>query len=567
LLIAQLAVVWDNRKLKAVLSICKQSSPMGWNKSKMIVFLMLISSPGWGQVNRYLVFFKDKAGTTYNTSAPLEFLSQRAVDRRIRQGIPISSADFPVNKSYVQGVKETGASTYFSTRWMNGVLVQCDASIIPAIEGLAYVDRVEFVAPNERLLAGGRARTELKTKEIKTASSTQFQLQMIGLDEMHNTGHRGEDVVIAVFDGGFQGVDTAVPFQHIFDESRINLSASTDFVRNSTDVFQYDDHGTMVFSVIAAYQEGLFTGGSFESQYQLYVTEDVDSEYRIEEYNWLFAAERADSTGVDVVNSSLGYYDFDQSAMNYPKSAMDGNTTVVTRGAQMLADRGVIVVCSAGNEGSIAWQLITAPADATDVLAVANVNSAGLRAGSSSVGPAADGQIKPDVAALGVNTSVIKPNGGLGTASGTSLAAPLVTSLAAGVRQRYPNLTNIEIINAIRNSASQSTSPDNLLGYGIPNFTGVVNYIEQSHQEDVFVVYPNPVTKDSITISPFDPSQVKSCKVEVLTSLGQTVYEASVNFSWANPTYTSYVTSLAAGVYFMRISWGDKRFTYRLVKV
>jgi subtilisin family serine protease len=513
------------------------------------------------------VFFKDKAGTTYNTSAQLEFLSQRAIDRRIHQGIPVTPADFPVNKNYIQAVRNAGANTFFSTRWMNGVLVQCDLAIIPAIEALAFVDRVEYVAPNERLLNGGRERAELKTKEIKTASSTQFQLQMIGLDEMHNAGHRGKEVVIAVFDGGFEGVDTAQPFQHIFHDERMNLAASTDFVRNTNDVFQYDDHGTQVFSVIAAFQEGFFTGGSYEAEYQLYVTEDVSSEYRIEEYNWLFAAERADSAGVDVVNSSLGYYDFNDSNMNYSQSAMDGKTTVSTRAAQMLADRGVIVVCSAGNEGNIAWKLITAPADAKDVLAVANVNSAGLRAGSSSIGPAADGRIKPDVAALGVNTSVIKPNGGLGSASGTSLASPLVASLAAGLRQRYPNLSNIEIINSIRKSASQSASPDNLLGFGIPNFTAVVNYIEQSLQENVFEIYPNPVTKDSIIISPFDPNLVRSCKVEVLTSQGQTVYEASVNFSWANRTHTSYVTSLPSGVYFMRISWGDKKFTYRVVKV
>ena len=540
---------------------------MGWSKCKIIICLIMIGPPAWSQVNRYMVFFKDKAGTNYSTSAPIEFLSQRAIDRRIQQDIPVTPSDFPVNKNYIDAVKDAGASTFFSTRWMNGVLVQCEMSIIPAIEALTYVERVEFVAPNERLLSGGRKRAEMKTKEIKTASSTQFQLQMIGLDEMHNAGHRGNDVIIGVFDGGFEGVDTAQPFQHIFDDARMNLTVSTDFVRNTNDVFQYDDHGTQVFSVIAAFQEGLFTGGSYEAEYQLYVTEDVSSEYRIEEYNWLFAAERADSAGVDVVNSSLGYYDFNDSNMNYTQSAMDGKTTVASKAAQMLADRGVIVVCSAGNEGNIAWKLITAPADAKDVLAVANVNSAGLRAGSSSIGPAADGRTKPDVAALGVNTSVVKPSGGLGSASGTSLASPLVASLAAGLRQRYPNLTNIEIIEAIRKSSSQSASPDNLLGFGIPNFTAVVNYIEQSHQENVFEVYPNPVTKDSITISPFDPSLVRSCKVEVLTSQGQTVYEASVNFSWANRTHTSYVTSLPSGIYFMRISWGDKRFTYRVVKV
>jgi serine protease AprX len=540
---------------------------MGWNEIKLVVCLVMISSAGWAQTNRYMVFFKDKSATTYQVSEPLRFLSQRAIDRRIQQGIVITQADLPVNKNYIQNVKDVGADAFFSTRWMNGVLVQCDQSLVPAIEALPNVDRVEFVAPFEKLLTGGRRRGELKTKEIKTASSTQFQLQMIGLDEMHNAGHRGNDVIIAVFDGGFPGVDSAEPFRHIFDAGRMNLAVSTDFIRNTGDVFQYDDHGTQVFSVIAGFQDGFFVGGSYEAEFQLYVTEDASSEFRIEEYNWLFAAERADSAGVDVVNSSLGYYDFNDSDMNYTQDAMDGKTTIVSKAAQMLADRGVIVVCSAGNEGNIAWKLITAPADAKDVLAVGNVNSAGLRAGSSSIGPAADGRIKPDVAALGVNTSVIKPSGALGSASGTSLASPLVTSLAAGIRQRYPHLTNVQVLDAIRKSASQSDNPDNLLGFGVPNFTAVVNFIEQSQQENVFEVYPNPITMDSVIISPYDPNVVKSCTVEVLTSQGQTVYEASVNFSWANRTHTSYVTSLPSGLYIMRISWGDKKFTYRLVKV
>jgi serine protease AprX len=539
---------------------------MEWNRYKLLTVFLFFAFTTRAQVNRYLVFFKDKAGTPFTVAAPTEFLSLQAIERRVEQGISISQDDLPVNEKYVQGVQGVGANTFFRTKWMNGVLVQCDASLIPAIQSLTYVDRVEFVAPNDRLTAG-RKRTELKTKDLKTASSTQAQLHMIGLDEMHATGNRGEDIVIGIFDGGFQGVNTGAPFQHIFNENRINLAVSKDFVTNSDDVFQFDEHGTEVFSVIAAYQDGFFTGGSYEANYQLYVTEDVVGEYRVEEYNWLFAAERADSAGVDVVNSSLGYYDFDQPAMDYPKSAMDGKTAVVSKAAQMLADRGVVVVCSAGNEGALSWQIITAPADARDVLAVANVNSSGVRAGSSSIGPASDGRIKPDVAALGVNTSVIKPNGTLGTASGTSLAAPLVTSLAAGVWQRYPDLSNVEVIDAIRRSASQSGNPDNLLGYGIPNFKAVVNYVEQSHQENVFDVYPNPIMHDSVTIRPFDPNQVSSCKVEVISSQGQTIYEASVSFSWTNRTYTSYVTNLNAGIYFMRILWGDKRYTYKLVKV
>lgn len=536
------------------------------SKGVLACIFLLIAFTANAQINRYMVFFKDKVGSVYSVNEPQAFLSQRAIDRRIKQSIAVTQNDLPVNKSYVQGVRDVGARTFFTSRWMNGVLVQCEQNLVSNIEALPYVSRVEFVAPNERLGITGRKRTEMKVKELKTASSTQAQLQMIGLDDMQREGHRGEGMIIAVFDGGFPGVNTAPPFQHIFNDNRIDLEASKDFVMDSGDVFQYDDHGTQVFSVIAAHQEGFYVGGSYRAVYQLYVTEDVGSEYRIEEYNWLFAAERADSAGVDVVNSSLGYYNFHNPTMDYPKSAIDGKTAVVTRAAQMLADRGVIVVCSAGNEGSIAWQIVTPPADARDVLAVGNVNGAGIRAGSSSTGPTADGRTKPDVVALGINTSVIRPSGSQSTSSGTSLASPLITSLAAGVWQRYPYLTNLQVMDAIRKSASQGTLPDNFLGHGIPNFKSIVNYLEETKQENVFEVYPNP-TADSIVIRPFDPTQVNSCKVEVVSTLGKVMFETFANFSWSARTHTSYVTTLPVGVYFMRITWGEKKYTFRIVKV
>ena len=538
-----------------------------WSRVGLTMLVVFTGADGWCQVNRYMVFLKDKNGSTFTTSQPSAFLSQRAIDRRIRQEIAILEQDIPVNKNYVEGIRNTGASVFFQTRWMNGVLVQCDASLITSIENLPYVDRVDFVAPNAKLLNNGRKDINLKNQNHTTSTQTQTQLQMIGLDEMQDAGYNGQTIQIGIFDGGFEGVNTATPFQHLFDDASIDLSVSKDFVRNSSNVFQYDDHGTQVFSVIAAFQEGSFTGGAYEANYQLYVTEDAGSEYRIEEYNWLFAAERADSAGVDVINSSLGYYDFDDATMNYPKSAMDGNTTVVTRAAQLAANRGIVVVCSAGNEGANAWQIITAPADARDVLAIANVNSSGLRAVSSSIGPSADKRTKPDVAAMGVNTTVIKPDGSIGAASGTSLSSPLITSLVAGLWQRYPELTNKEIMDAIRKSASQASSPDNLLGFGIPNFKAAVNYLESSPQENAFEVYPNPVLMDTVTIVPFDPNQVAYCHVEILSSQGQVIYDADVNFSWLNRSFTANLAQAAAGIYFLRIWWGENRYTFKLVKV
>lgn len=540
---------------------------MAWSRIGFSIILFTVATASWAQVNRYMVFFTDKTGSPYSITQPDQFLSQRAIDRRIRQGIPVFEEDVPVNPGYVQGLRDVGASVFFRSRWMNGVLIQCDAPLVPSIEVLPYVTRVELVAPNARLLDNGRKDDLSEVNNVSLATQTQAQLQLIGLDDMQDAGYKGETLQIGIFDGGFQGVDTAGPFQHLFDNGRVDLTVSKDFVHNSSSVFQFDDHGTQVFSVIAAYQAESFTGGAYEATYQLYVTEDVSTEYRIEEFNWLFAAERADSAGVDVINSSLGYYDFDNAAMNYSKSAMDGKTTVVTRAARFAAERGIVVVCSAGNEGAKAWQIITAPADARDVLAIANVNSSGQRAGSSSIGPSADGRVKPDVAAMGVNTTVIRADGSVGFASGTSLSSPLVTSLVAGVWQRYPGLTNIEVIDAIRKSASQASSPDNLLGYGIPNFKAVVNYLESSSQESVFEVYPNPVQRDTVTIVPFDPNQITSCHVELLSSQGQVVYDADVSFSWLNRYYTADISRVAAGIYFLRIWWGENRFTFKLVKV
>jgi serine protease AprX len=535
----------------------------GW--ISLAVFLGL-SFSGLSQSNRYMVFFKDKTGTPYSISQPLQFLSQKAVDRRIKQGISVFFEDLPVNANYVQGVKTTGAEVFFTTRWMNGLLVQCEPSLLPAIQSLAFVDRVEFVAPQVKLMNAGRRAFSSRKKNTITGIKTQTQLQMLGIPQMH-ANYKGEGMTIGIFDGGFQGVNSAAAFQDIFSEGRFNDSVSHDFVRNTENVFQYDDHGTNVLSVIAGEIPDDFTGGAYEANFQLYVTEDVSSEYRIEEYNWLFAAERADSAGVDIVNTSLGYYDFDDSAMNYTKAQMDGVTTVVTRAAQMLADRGVVVVCSAGNEGNIpSWRIISAPADAVDVIAVANVNTQGAVSSSSSVGPSADGRIKPDLAALGSGVSIVTPSGATSSASGTSLAAPLITSLVAGVWQAYPHLTSKEVIQVLKITASRASDPNFLMGYGIPNYKAVANYLDRAPQTETFEVYPNPVT-DTVTVSPLDPDSIESCVVELISAQGQIIAKDSVNFNWLNNTYKADLTSVSAGLYYIRIWHGARRFVFKVIKL
>ncbi|HEY9047407.1 MAG TPA: S8 family peptidase, partial [Ohtaekwangia sp.] len=433
---------------------------------------------------------------------------------------------------------------------------------ISTIQQLSFVDHVEYVAPGAKLLGNGRVGAN-DARSMQTNDVTTTQLGMVGIDDMQAAGYRGEGMIIGIFDSGFDGVNVNAPFQPIFNENRIDLQVSHDFVYNTQDIFQYDDHGAEVFSVIAAYQEGTFTGGAYKANYQLYVTEDVSTEYRIEEYNWLFAAERADSAGVDVISSSLGYNTFDDSSMDYAKSAMDGKTTVAARAAQWAAARGIVVVCSAGNEGAFAWQIITTPADAQDVLAVASVTSAGLRVPSSSKGPGINGVIKPDVAAMGSNTSVILPSGSVGTASGTSLAAPIITSLVTGVWQHYPSLTNKEVIDVIRRSGSQANAPDNLLGYGIPNYSTVETLLK-SLRENPFMVYPNPVVNNILSVKPFSAAEVSSCRVEFISEKGQLLMSKDLAFTRQLPTQSISVTSLAAGIYILRIYWNDQTVLRRI---
>src|SRR6478609_7267065 len=369
------------------------------DRINIIVFLLLIIQTVFqAQVDRYVVYLKDKNGTPFSITSPNQFLSQRSIDRRVRQKIEITAEDLPITPDYRAQLKATGASVFFSSKWLNCILVEATPALVTTITSLPFVSKVELVAPGKKLNAG-RVKKFKKVKETSAIPATNTQLSMIGIDSMHLDGFRGEGIYVGVFDSGFDGVNTALPFKPIFDEGR--LLYSVDLVANSKNVFQYDSHGTEVFSVIAAYSAGSFIGGAYKANYMLFVTEDVTSEYRIEEYNWLFAAEKADSAGVDVINSSLGYNLFDDSSMDYKVADLNGTTAIVSLAAAKALEKGMVVVCSAGNEGSNSWKYVTPPADVNGVLAIGSVTTARLKSSFSSIGPTADGRIKPDVMALG----------------------------------------------------------------------------------------------------------------------------------------------------------------------
>jgi len=530
-----------------------------------ISFALLSLSIAQAQVNRYMVFFVDKAGTPHSISSPETFLSARALQRRSNQNISISEQDLPVTPGYVEDVRNAGVTVLYNTKWMNGVLVECTDADVSTLEALSFVSSVEYVAPDGRPASGGRKKSSRKFKDSSgNAAVTDVQLAILGLDAMHEAGYRGEGMLIAIMDAGFQGADTISFFRHVFDENRFDAATSYDFVSGGSNVFQQNNHGTNVWSTIAAFKVNEFIGGAFNANFILFVTEHDPTEYRVEEYHWLFAAERADSAGVDVINTSLGYNTFDDSQMNYSTAQLDGQTTVITRAAEIAVGKGIAVVVSAGNEGSASPTTITAPADGENVLAVGAVTAEGVKTSFSSIGPSADGRIKPDVVALGSLVSVIKPDGTLSSSSGTSLAAPLATSLVTGVWQRLPELSAKEILDTIRGRASQSNNPDNQLGYGIPNFNYVITSADAVIPADFVSVFPNPAL-NQVKIEFLDNVQSDQLNITLVDAKGTVSNVGSSQIS--NREFLIDLSDKEHGLYLLLLQRGRQISTHKILKI
>lgn len=512
--------------------------------------------------NRYVVYFTDKNSSPYKVSEPEKFLSPRAITRRIKQEISVTTDDFPVNTSYVQQIRTAGTEVFYTSRWMNCALIQSTPEVATTLELFSFVDRVELVAPGARL-SSARTKSTKRGKQTGIAEATKKQLEMVGIDAMHADDMLGSGVLVAILDAGFDGVNETVPFQHLFQNNRI--TDVHDFVRNTNEVYAYDDHGTEVFSVIAGHSD-TYTGGAYDAEFQLYVTEDVPTEYRVEEYNWLFACERADSLGADVISSSLGYNTFDTKAMDYNKTTdLDGKTAIISRAATAALERGIVVVCSAGNEGGNSWGTITPPADVDGILAVGAVNSAGARSPFSSIGPSSDNRIKPDVVVLGSGVSVVRGSGGNGFTSGTSVAAPIVTSLVIGLIQKYPDIDPNTIAGTVITTASQAAHPDNFLGYGIPNYNSVKESLEGLVPVDEISVYPNPTDTGKFSVR-FKTTGVQAT-IDVFDLKGRILSSHVVDVTAANNPIEISVAELPASSYLVKVKTSDNFKAFRLVKL
>lgn len=429
---------------------------------------------------KYRISLRDKAATAYSLERPEQFLSQKAIERRRKQNLAIDSTDLPVCRKYVDEIRRQGVNVIVTGKWENFVTVSCnDSAMIDRIAALPFVRTAEKVwaAPKTKgEMMSATRDSVVNTPKIYTDSiygPAITQIQLSNGDKLHDAGFKGQGMTIAVIDAGFHNLDKITAMQNI------RVLGTKDFVNPQADLFAESSHGMSVLSCIGMNRPGIMTGTAPEASFWLLRSEDEYSENLVEQDYWAAAVEFADSVGVDVINTSLGYYAFDDKSKNYKYRDLDGHHALMSRQASRIADKGMVLVCSAGNSGMGSWKKITPPGDAENVLTVGAVNKRALLAPFSSIGNTADNRIKPDVVAVGEGSDVIRTDGNQGKANGTSFSSPIMCGMVACLWQACPKLTAKELIELVRSSGDRADCPDNIYGYGVPDIWKAYNSYKQ----------------------------------------------------------------------------------------
>lgn len=420
---------------------------------------------------KYRISLKDKAATTYSLRHPETFLSQKSIERRERQGLTIDSTDLPVCKKYIDIIRKQGVHIVVTGKWDNFVTVSCnDSTLINRIAALPFVRSTEKV-----WTLPGTDKPSMATKRDSLVNHPTIhpdsiygtatrQIQMSNGDKLHEAGFRGQGMTIAVIDAGFHNVDKITAMDNI------RILGTKDFVNSKADIFAESSHGMEVLSCIGMNKPDVMTGTAPDASFWLLRSEDEYSENLVEQDYWAAAVEFADSVGVDVINTSLGYYTFDDKSKNYEYRNLNGYYSLMSREASRIADKGMVLVCSAGNSGIGTWKKITPPADANNILTVGAIDKKAVLAPFSSIGNTADHRVKPDVMAVGLGADVIRTSGNQGRANGTSFSSPIMCGMVTCLWQACPTLTAKDLIELIRASSNRANFPDNIYGYGVPDF-------------------------------------------------------------------------------------------------
>ena len=503
------------------------------------IILLMFSFGVSAQDSLYFVHFDSKIGTPFSINAPHEFLSERSLLRRAKQGIEITTKDLPVNPTYLDSLTAYGISVIYSSKWLNGALLSASPSERDLLLTFPFVTHIAFgkALRASSGISGARVKSSKFASELQILDygSSLAQMDLMGAVDMHAHGYHGEGMLIAIMDNGFLNSHTIACLDTLFDGE--GVLEVYDFVDNDSTVFAQGGHGTNVLSCMAAFTNGALISPAYKASYVLYRTEDDFSETHAEEVFWLIAAERADSLGVDVINTSLGYSTFDNPADNYTTAQMDGNTAFITKAADLAASTGMLVVNSAGNEGNTTWHIITAPADADSVLTVGALAVDSLIASFSSRGPTSDGRIKPDLMAVGSQTYLCTTNGTVSFSYGTSFSSPLLAAMAACTWQANPYLTAQELKKVLIASGHLFDTPNMNYGYGIPNWyradslakTAIGPLALLPHQEidyleilpvspsQLHIKFDDSLIGDTIKVQVFDISLGENLLIETFT--------------------------------------------------
>jgi serine protease AprX len=543
--------------------------------------------------HKYLIRFTDKNNSPYSISIPSQFLSVKAINRRINQGITIKYNDLPVTPAYIDSIINTGVTVLCKSKWFNSVTIYTtDSLALVKINSFPFVESVNIVAKikkdfqkplnlekpiespvdlssNPDMLNNTSNDGNMKVNNYDYGLATN-QITMIGGDYLHNQGYCGQGMTIAIIDAGFWYVDTISAFDSLWINNQI--LGTRDFVEPGGDVFKKSTHGMMVLSTIGANLPGQIIGTAPKAKFWLLRSEDAATENLIEEYNWASAAEFADSVGVDVINSSLGYTVFDIGTMDHTYADMNGHTTPGSIAAATAASKGIIVCNSAGNSGQNPWHYIGSPADADSILTVGAVDDQGNYATFSSTGPTSDGRIKPTVATQGQGTVVVSTSGTPMSGNGTSFSSPVLTGSVACLWQAFPSMTNMQIIEAIKESASQFSNPDSLLGYGIPNFaaasmilSGVT--INNFDNDNTVNIFPNPF--NDIIYLLFFSNDTEYVDVDIYDITGKRVLSMPGLHRTTGYTYFSIgnVLNLSKGLYILRVASNGNTYSRKIMKM
>lgn len=521
---------------------------------------------------KYWIYFVDKGpiATDQLNKIVRQNLSQRAISRRIKRGTPGKSfdeSDLPVYNKYIQQIKDEGIKIVRRSRWLNAISVITGKSEIEKLSALPFVKKTSPVGIYKREAND----SEFKNSSIPKSNAKSFgldygpslnQIQICNIDPLHEEGLTGKDVLITLLDSGFF-FDLHESLQHL------DILVERDFINNDDithnedgqDISSQHNHGTQVLSVIGGFLPQSLIGPAYGATYALAKTEHIPTETRTEEDNWVAAVEWADSLGTDIISTSLGYLVFDD-GFSYPYSALDGHTMVTSITASTAVTKGIIVVVSAGNEGLVSeWPYVWSPADGIGVVTVGGVNSDGSRYSRSSIGPTADNRIKPDVMAKGTRVTAVDPghNQRIGTVTGTSFSAPLVAGICALILERHPELNPSDMLTALTSTASQSSSPDNFMGYGIANALDAVNYFGPASTggsnviPDGFSLHP-PRTNFASNYTRFlvDMTETEPVTITIYNIRGQKVdsIQQSIEAGTQRSVLWNWPQNVSGGIYF-----------------